>query len=468
VRGCSAFQMSVVESQGAVLVVDDDADTLELLRETLTRKGFTVQTASNGVGALEAMRGSDLDLILADVELGDMNGLELCARRDEIQPDTPVIVITGHRDTDTAIGALRAGAYDFLSKPIAIDSLVHAAQRAIRHRQLSSEVQRLRMAVEGARPIDSMIGESASIARVTELVQQVASSDASVLVTGDSGTGKELVARALHNRSQRADAPFVAINCAAMPPALLESELFGHVRGAFTDAKRDRPGLFIQAGGGTLFLDEIGEMPLEMQAKLLRSLQERTVRPVGGDTEMPFDARLVSATNRDLEAEVEEGRFRSDLFYRINVVHIHVPPLRARGRDILLLAQRFLERIAQRTGKPVSGISTGAAQKLLDYDWPGNVRELENCMERAVALTRLSEITAEDLPEKIRTYQSTTLVIDARDPDELITLAEMELRYIQRVLAAVGGNKTQAAKLLGLDRRSLYRRLERLERGTVD
>jgi transcriptional regulator with PAS, ATPase and Fis domain len=245
-----------------------------------------------------------------------------------------------------------------------------------------------------------------------------------------------------------------------MPASLLESELFGHVRGAFTDAKRARPGLIMQASSGTLFLDEIGEMPAEMQAKLLRVLQERTVRPVGGDQEVPFEARLVTATNRDLEQDVEEKKFREDLFYRINVVHIAVPPLRARQGDVLALAQYFLRKIAERTSKNVEGLMPEAAQRLLDYDWPGNVRELENCMERAVALTRTSEVSADSLPEKIRNHKSSRLVIDAADPSELITLSEMEKRYVRRVLAACGGNKTQAARVLGIDRRSLYRRLE--------
>jgi two-component system response regulator HydG len=285
-----------------------------------------------------------------------------------------------------------------------------------------------------------------------------------VLVQGETGTGKELVARALHERSQRKSGPFVAINCAALPAALLESELFGHVRGAFTDARQARSGLFIQATGGTLFLDEIGEMPLEMQSKLLRALQERKVRPVGGDTEVPFDARLISATSQDLDTAVAEQRFRRDLHYRINVVIIQTPPLRARGNDILLLAQHFLQRQALRQEKSVTSLSPAVARKLLDYDWPGNVRELENCLERAVALAELSEVRVEDLPDKLRLHQSSQLVIDTANPAELPPLVEMERRYVRRVLAAVQGNKTRAAQVLGLDRRSFYRRLARLDK----
>jgi two-component system response regulator HydG len=457
-----------VATQGNVLIADDDVDTCELIRDTLTRRGFDVATAYKGQTALEQLRDTDFDVVLVDVELGDMSGLELGQRAAEIHPDTPVIIVTGHRDLETAVGAIRAGAYDFITKPISVESLAHAVRRALEQRRLTAEVRRLRAAVASTRRLESMVGDSPAMRTVYDMVEQVADSDASVLITGESGTGKELVARAIHSRSPQHDAPFIAINCAAMPPQLLESELFGHVRGAFTDARRDRPGLFVQASGGSLFLDEIGEMPLEMQAKLLRSLQERKVRPVGGDTEVSFDARIISATNRDLESAVDDGRFRGDLFYRINVVHIHLPPLRSRQRDLLLLAQTFLTRIATRSGKGVTGISSAAAQKLLDYDWPGNVRELENCMERAVALTRMSEITVEDLPDKIRNHQSNTLVIGADKPEELISLAEMERRYIHRVLTALGGNKTQAAKVLGLDRRSLYRRLERNDRPEGD
>jgi two-component system response regulator HydG len=267
----------------------------------------------------------------------------------------------------------------------------------------------------------------------------------------------------VHRLSPRRNEPFVAVNCAAMPAPLLESELFGHVRGAFTDAKTARPGLFIQAGGGTIFLDEIGEMPPEMQVKLLRVLQERMIRPVGGDEELPFQARVLAATNRNLETEVEQRRFREDLFYRINVVTLHVPPLRARSGDILLLAQHFLRRIAQRISKPVRGFSGPAARMLLDYDWPGNVRELENCIERAVALCRLDEVTVDDLPTKVQAFHVTRIVIPAGpagSPDAMITMEEMERRYVRQVLEAVHGNKTHAARILGIDRRSLYRRLE--------
>jgi len=286
-----------------------------------------------------------------------------------------------------------------------------------------------------------------------------------VLITGESGTGKEIVARALHQLSPaRREHPFVAINCGAMPASLLESELFGHVRGAFTDAKSSRPGLFVQAGAGTILLDEIGEMPLDMQAKLLRVLQERQLRPVGADEEVSFEARVIAATNRDLPHEVDEGRFREDLFHRINVVAIDVPPLRARGGDVLMLAKVFADRASARKGKPLGGFTRAAAQLLVDYDWPGNVRELENCIERAVALCRGDELDVGDLPAKVIEHKSTRLVLNTESPAQLLTLAEVQQRYVMQVVAATGGNKTQAARILGIDRRSIYRRLEESRR----
>jgi two-component system response regulator HydG len=298
--------------------------------------------------------------------------------------------------------------------------------------------------------------------RVYEVLDRISDSAVTVLITGESGTGKELVARALHRRGSRCDGPFVAINCAAMPESLLESELFGHVRGAFTDARTSRVGLLLRAHRGTLLLDEIGEMPPGMQAKLLRALEERRVRPVGGSDEVPFDARIVAATNRDLAAAVEAGAFREDLYFRLNVMQIDLPPLRARGNDVLLLAQRFLERSSHRAGRPVIGIAPEAARKLLAYHWPGNVRELHNCMERAVALARYEQITVDDLPERITAYRPARIDLPSgEDPDNLPPLDEIDRRYVVRVLEAVGGHRARAAAILGVDRKTLYRKLER-------
>jgi two-component system response regulator HydG len=446
---------------GKVMVVDDDRSMCELIEAGLKKRGYDVAWSTRGADALAKLDDDDFDVVLTDLKLGDMDGLEVCERVVTSRPEVPVVVITGFGSMDAAVGALRVGAYDFITKPIDIEPLAAAVGRAIQHRRLSEEVTRLREEVKDARGPDEMIGRSPAIRKVREMVARVGQSDAPVLITGESGTGKELVARALHNRSAYRDGPFVAINCAAVPANLLESELFGHVRGAFTDAKKSREGLFVQASGGTLLLDEIGEMPPEMQAKLLRALQDKKVRPVGSNQEVSFDVRLIAATNRDLEDELKTGRFREDLFYRINVVRIHVPPLRGRGNDVLLLAQQFMQMAAERMGKAVKRISRPAAEKLMDYDWPGNVRELENSMERAVTLARYEEIVVDDLPEKVRRHRSSRLVIDSEDPDELMTLEMLERRYIERVLRAVSGNKTQAAKVLGVDRRTLYRKLER-------
>jgi len=444
--------------QRTILLVDDEENTAGLFAELLRRRGYTTFAVTSAEECLECVARKQVDVVVTDVMMPGMSGIDLCAALRAQHPDVIAIVVTGRSTLDVAISAIRAGAYDYITKPVKIEALEVAIARAFEHLGLRREVRRLRSAIN-TNPIDGLAGESAVIRATLDLVRRVAGSDATVLISGESGTGKELVARAVHRLSPRRDEPFVAINCAAIPVSLMESELFGHVRGAFTDASRARTGLFAQAGGGTVFLDELAEMPLEMQVKLLRVLQERTVRPVGSDEEIPFAARMVASTNRDLEVEVEHKRFREDLFYRIHVVAIPVPPLRDRSGDVLLLAQHFLRRIALRVGKPVEGITPQAARLLIDYDWPGNVRELENCMERAVALCRLDQITIEDLPQKLHSAPS-NIVIPCDLPSELITLAEMERRYVRQVLAALGGNKTHAARALGIDRRSLYRRLE--------
>jgi DNA-binding NtrC family response regulator len=443
----------------AILIVDDEKTMCEMLVKGLSRKGFQCQFRTTGDEALALIAAEPLDVVVTDVRMRAMNGLELCERIVADHSEVPVIVMTAFGTFETAVGAIRAGAYDFITKPVDVDALALALTRAIEHKRLREEVRRLRLALAETRRFDELVGESPPMQRLHELLGQITDSSASVLITGESGTGKELVARALHRLGPRKDRPFVAINCAAMTETLLESELFGHVKGAFTDARGERPGLFLQASGGTLFLDEIGDMPLTMQVKLLRALQERTVRPVGGDKEIPFDVRIIAATNRDLDTAVAEQRFREDLFFRINVIQISVPPLRARGNDILLLAQAFVEHFAARAGKSVTGVGAGAAQGLLAYSWPGNVRELQNAIERAVAVTRFNEITRDDLPDRIRDYRPSHVIVAAEDPSELVPMEEVERRYIARVMEAVGGNKTMAAKVLGFDRKTLYNKL---------
>jgi DNA-binding NtrC family response regulator len=446
-----------------VLLIDDDVALCETLSLGLRRRGFEVSTRTSADEALQALYAGDYDALVTDLHMRGTGGIELCERVVANRPDVPVLVLTAFGSLDSAVAAIRAGAYDFINKPVELDVLAIALDRAVAHRSLREEVKRLRLETGRLPRFDELVGGSPAMHEAYDLIDRVASSDATVLVTGESGTGKEVVARAIHGRSHRRAGPFVAINCAAVPETLLESELFGHAKGAFTDAKSDAPGLFRLANRGTLFLDEIGDMPLALQPKLLRVLQERTVRPVGGRGEVPVDVRVVAATNRDLESAVEEGRFREDLYYRINVVHIPLPPLRARTGDILPLAAHFLAHFAARAGKSVTGIAPAAAEKLASYAWPGNVRELQNCMERAVALTRFEQIGTDDLPEKVRDYRRSHVLVASDDPSELVPLEEVERRYIARVMEAVHGNKTAAARILGIERKRLYRMLERLD-----
>ncbi|HRG99079.1 MAG TPA: sigma-54 dependent transcriptional regulator [Polyangiaceae bacterium] len=444
-----------------ILVVDDDPDLCAELERMLARRGHDVVARTSAEDALAVALGEEVDLVLTDLRMGRLSGVELCRRVVEQKPDVPVVVLTAFGSVEAAVATTRAGAFDFLTKPFTPAQLDLAIARALEHRRLRLEVRRLGREVRERRPDAAILGESQAMTDVLDFVDRVAETDATVLVTGESGTGKELVARAVHARSRRAAGPLVAINCAAMPEALLESELFGHVKGAFTDAKSAKRGLFLEAQGGTLFLDEIGEMPLGMQAKLLRALEDRKVRPLGAAAEVPFDARLVAATNRDLETLVAEKAFREDLYYRVHVVHVDLPPLRARGDDVLALASHFLARFAQRHQKAIGGIAPGAARRLLAYPWPGNVRELQNCVERAVALARGDTLTEDDLPPRIRDHEAADVLVAAHDPSELVTLEEVERRYIRRVMEAVGGSKSEAARVLGLDRSTLYRKLDR-------
>ena len=444
-----------------VLVVDDDLDMGKELERVLRRQKYEVSVCRSADEAFELVMATEIDAVVTDLNMKGMNGVELCERVVHNRRSVPVIVVTAFGSMETAVATLRAGAFDFLTKPFNAEQLTLSLERALRHRALEDEIKRLRLAVADSQPRE-MLGDSGAMRDVFELLARVALTNATLLITGESGSGKELVARAIHQRSERRDGPLVAINCAAMPEALLESELFGHAKGAFTDAKNARRGLFVEASHGTLFLDEIGEMPLGMQAKLLRALEERRVRPVGANAEVSFDVRIVAATNRDLDAMIAARTFREDLYYRINVVHVELPPLRSRGNDVLVLAQMFVARFAERHKKAVSGFTPEVAQKLLAYTWPGNVRELQNSLERAVALARFEQISVEDLPPKIRDYKPSYLVLSsAEGEDDVVSLEEVERRYIARVMEIVGGNKVQATKLLGIDRSTLYRKLER-------
>jgi len=440
-------------------VVDDDAATCELVEQWLEQIGYDVEWRPNAADALRALQERDYDVVLSDLNMSEMSGLDLCRRIAENYMDLPVIVMTAFGNMAAAISALHAGATDFVNKPLDWAQLEASIAAALRRRSLREKQRRLAPVGPpvASRPLAG--AESPAMRHVEELLVRVADADTTVMLSGESGSGKEVVARALHARSRRANLPFVAVNCAAVPPHLLEAELFGHVRGAFTDASGTRRGLFQEAAGGTLLLDEIGDMPRDMQPKLLRVLQERSFRPVGGNDLVPLEARVITATHRQLEDDVAKGRFREDLFFRLNVVHIPIPPLRERGADILALSEQFIGEFAARMRKPVQGVTRAAAEKLLAYDWPGNVRELRNSIERAVTLTRRDQIDLDDLPEAVTRHRPGSAVVPATEAP--ITLEQLEKFHIQRVLNTHRGNKTRAAQSLGIDRRTLYRMLDR-------
>jgi DNA-binding NtrC family response regulator len=438
--------------------VGDDADLRVVMAEDLKERGYRVTVASSPDEVAALIEPDEVDVLLTDVEVRGTCGLDLCARIVESGRDVPVVMMTASGSMDSVVAAIRAGAYDCVAKPLDMTELTAALDRAAADRAARREARRLRDEMGGARcEHEFVVGTSPPMVEAVELIQRVAPTDATVLVTGETGTGKELAARAIHAGSARAAGPFVAINCAATPESLLESELFGHTKGAFTDAVRAREGLFVKAAGGTLFLDEIGEMSACMQAKLLRAIQERMVRPVGGNAEVAFDARIVSATHLDLEREVAEKRFREDLLFRINVVHVSVPPLRDRGRDVLTLAASLLRK-HQPGSLQVVGFTPAVIKAFLSYAWPGNVRELENVIQRAVALARFDHVTPADLPESMRPTEDIE-GLELEPESQMITMRELEQRYIAHVLGATNYNKALAARILGLDRRTLYRKL---------
>jgi DNA-binding NtrC family response regulator len=444
-----------------LLVVDDDSAMCDLLRDELEDEGFTVDVASGGRAALVRLARGDIDVVVSDVKMPDLDGLDLLREIQAQNPRPSVITITGFGSIDTAIRAVKLGAFDYITKPFEFPELLNTIDKALAERGTPPEAMPTgRSDPKGA----NLIGRSKPMRELFELIRRLEDSAVSVLITGESGTGKELVARALHHSSPRKERPFVAINCAAIPENLIESELFGHKRGAFTDAHSDRPGLFVEAQGGTLFLDEVSELPPSMQPKLLRVLQEREVRAVGASRCVPVDVRVIAATNRDVEKLLGEGRFREDLFYRLNVVEMRLPPLRERAEDVLPLAEHFLSKAAQRTGKSARGFDEDVRKLLSAYAFPGNVRELENIVERAVALSRGPMIGLSDLPSSFRGRRTADKLEGALAQG--LTLDELERQYIEKVLQAEGGNKTRAAQRLGLDRRTLYRKLDEYAQGT--
>ena len=444
-----------------ILFVDDDSSLCSLVKVGLERRGISVRTASDVGAALTVLEHEDVDVLVTDLAMPGVDGVGLCAVARDRFPDLPVVVLTGHGTVSAAVDALRAGAKNFLLKPVELDALAHVVVREAEEHELRNEVKRLRLVADRPAEVDDLLGHSSAVRTLRSVIARVAPSGATVLIAGDSGVGKELVARALHRSSPRGSGPFVALNCAAVPADLLESELFGHEKGAFTDAQRARDGLFVQANGGTLFLDEIGEMPLSLQPKLLRALQERRVRPLGGQKEVAVDVRVIAATNRDLHEEVRAGRFREDLLYRLDVVRIEVPPLRHRREDVPILAEHFLGRVGGRGKKRVEGFTPRALELLVSYDWPGNVRELENCVERACALVRGAVVDVDDLPDNVVSFKPSDIVITDGAPETFVVWDELERRYILKVIDVCKGNKSEAARILGIDRRTLYRKLER-------
>jgi len=447
----------------SILIVDDESAILDTLRILLKNSGFEVETAQGGTAGLDAIRRGAHDIVLTDIRMPQVGGIDILDAVRARDADTPVILMTAQASLQSAIQAVNQGAFHYIQKPFSNDDLVAILRRAVEYRELRSENKHLKREIrrrDRSRSVEPL-GKAKRFLDVLKLAEQVAPTESTVLVLGESGTGKEVVARYIHELSERADGPFMSINCGALPEGLLESELFGHVKGSFTGAIRDKQGLFAAARGGTFFLDEIAEMKPSTQVKLLRVLQEREALPVGGTEPIPVDVRVIAATNRDLDEEIRRGTFRSDLYYRLNVIALHLPLLRDRREDIPVLAEAFLHRVAQERGGTPRRLSSDALDAIMAYDWPGNVRELENALEHAATLSRGEEIGADALPERITQRKAQPLVGDR--PPQNPTLDVIERAYILWVLQAEGGNKTRAAEVLGIDTSTLYRKLARYE-----
>jgi putative PEP-CTERM system response regulator len=439
-----------------VLIVDDEKNIRAGLGRALEMDGYRTLLAGDGQEALDVIRDEEVDLVIADLKMPRLSGEELLRRVVDQYPTVPVIILTGHGTIETAVQAMRDGAYDFLTKPVSLDRLSLLAKRALSTRELVLQHRRLQHELDSQRESSAIIGKSTEMQRLMEVVRQVAPTKASVLITGESGVGKELIADAIHRLSDRSEQPMVKVHCAALSESLLESELFGHEKGAFTGAIGRKRGRFELANTGTVFLDEIGEINQSVQIKILRVLQEKQFERVGGEETISVDVRIVSATNRDLRAEIAEGRFREDLFYRLNVVNIHVPPLRERKEDIPLLTAAFIKEFARENGKAVEGIDPRARAALHKHDWPGNIRELRNSIESAVVMAKGSVITLDDLPPSINP--------DGDEGDTIrigvgVRLDEAEREIIRSTLAACNGNKTRTAEILGIGRKTLHRKI---------
>jgi DNA-binding NtrC family response regulator len=437
-----------------ILVVEDDAEMLVLLERYLEREGYRVIAVNGGTLALGRLRTESFEVVLTDLKMPDVDGMEILRASREVQPEARVILMTAYASIDTAIQAIREGAYHYVAKPFRFEEISLVVSKAVEDRQLRAENIRLQRELEGRYRFENLLGKSPAMQAVFALIQRVAGGESNVLITGETGTGKELVARAIHFNSRRAKHAFVPVNCAAIPEGLLESELFGHVKGAFTGAVAAQRGLFLEAAGGTLFMDEVAAMPLPLQAKVLRAVQEREVRPVGGGETCPLDIRLVAASNRDLKAMVTAGEFRDDLYYRLAVIPIHLPPLRERVEDIPLLAQAFLQMYAAGATRPVRGFSPQAMSRLLAHPWPGNVRELGNVVERGVSLCTRDEISVEDLGLNMGPAGA-EFTLKGLGPRP--TLRELTRAYVAQILDEMRNDKEQTARVLGVSERTLYR-----------
>ena len=444
----------------SILAVDDDSGHRDMLCTLLDDWGYAVVPAEDGEAAVELCRERSFDLVIMDVRMPKKSGLEALEEIKAFNPAIPVLIMTAFSDIAAAVTAIKAGAYDYLTKPLDFEKLRITLRNVFAYVSLQQENTDLRGALSSGAGADGIIGQSEPMRQMLSMVQTIAPSDATVLISGESGTGKELIAKAIHKSSNRSSGPYVAFNCAAITESLMESELFGHEKGAFTGADRRRDGRFVQADKGTLFLDEIGEMPLLMQAKLLRVIQEREVQPVGSDKILPIDVRIIAATNRDLAEEVAGGRFREDLFYRLNVFSLALPPLRERPEDVASLAQSFLENFAAKNGKQIKGFTPGAMDRLIRYTWPGNVRELENVIERAVVLLLGEHVSERELPAHIAATNGPQTMSPFA---QALTLRDLERNAIIQTLNRTGGNKSEAAKILGITRKTLHTKLQQYE-----
>ena len=454
------------QSEPTILVIDDEVGILDTLKILLKNSGFRVETAQGGKAGLEALNNQFPDIVLTDVRMPQVGGIEILGKAQELDPETPVILMTAQATLQSAIDAVNQGGFYYIQKPFANDDMVAICRRAAEYRALRSENKHLKREIRRREKSTSVepLGKSKVFIEVLRLAEQVAPTESTVLLLGQSGTGKEVISRYIHDLSERSDGPFFSINCGALPENLLESELFGHVKGSFTGAVRDKQGMLMAARGGTFFLDEIAEMAPATQVKLLRVLQEREALPVGGTEPLPVDVRVIAATNRDLDEEIRRGAFRSDLYYRLNVISLFLPPLRERREDILVLADAFLARIAKQRGEEVKRLTDESLEVVLSYDWPGNVRELENALEHAAVFGHGRDLAPKDLPARVLEPKALPLV--GERPPGNPTLEVVEQAYIKWVLDAEGGNKSRAAEVLGIDPSTLYRKLSRYDAGT--